>query len=243
MKKPELPLDCGLLEEKLGYSFKNKDLLLEALTHSSYINEHKNEKGRECNERLEFLGDSVLSIVVSTYLFSQYTSRQEGDLTKIRASVVCEKALAKYAKEISLGDYLYVGRGEEKGGGRTRASVTSDAFEAVLGAFYLDSGEDVEKIADFVLPFVKREIDYIRREDSFLDYKTALQQIVQQAGGERLEYTVIGEEGPDHDKTYTVAAMLNSNLIGKGVGGSKREAELAAAKNALKLFGGVPENS
>lgn len=243
MNTAGLPLDQSLLEKRLGYEFKNKALLRDALTHSSYINEHKNEKGRVCNERLEFLGDSVLSIVVSGYLFSHYSSRKEGDLTKIRASVVCEKALAKYAKEINLGDYLYMGRGEEKGGGRCRPSVTSDAFEAVLGAFYIDSDEDIDKIAEFVIPFVNGEIEYISREESFLDYKTALQQIVQQANGEKLEYAVIEEKGPDHDKSYTVAAMLNSNVIGRGTGSSKREAELAAAKNALKLFGGVPENN
>ncbi len=236
-----LPLDQSGLEKVLGYSFKNKELLSEALTHSSYINEHKKDYSGECNERLEFLGDSVLSIVVSYYLFSRYSSRQEGDLTKIRASVVCEKALAKYAKEISLGDYLRLGHGEEKNNGRSRASITSDAFEAVLGAFYIDSGRDCDLIAKFLLPFVKNEIEYINREESFIDYKTALQQIVQQADGERLEYIVIDEDGPDHHKTFTVEARLNSNVIGTGKGPSKREAELAAAKDALALFGGAPE--
>lgn len=236
-----LPLDQSGLEKILGYSFKNKALLSEALTHSSYINEHKKDYDGECNERLEFLGDSVLSIIVSDYLFSKYSSRQEGDLTKIRASVVCEKALAKYAKEISLGDYLHMGHGEEKNNGRSRASITSDAFEAVLGAFYMDSERNCDLIAEFLLPFVKKEIEYINREDSFIDYKTALQQIVQQADGERLEYIVVDEAGPDHHKTFTVEARLNSNVIGTGKGASKREAELAAAKEALALFGGAAE--
>lgn len=236
-----LPLDQSGLEKVLGYTFKNKELLSEALTHSSYINEHKRDYSGDCNERLEFLGDSVLSIVVSAYLFSRYRSRQEGDLTKIRASVVCEKALAKYAKEISLGDYLHMGNGEEKNNGRSRASITSDAFEAVLGAFYIDSDRDCDLIAKFLIPFVEREIEYINREESFIDYKTALQQIVQQADGENLEYIVVGECGPDHHKIFTVEARLNSNVIGTGKGSSKREAELMAAKEALELFGGVSE--
>lgn len=241
MSREKLPLDQSGLEKILGYSFKNKELLSEALTHSSYINEHKRDYNGDCNERLEFLGDSVLSIIVSGYLFSRYRSRQEGDLTKIRAAVVCEKALAKYAKEISLGDYLHMGNGEEKNNGRSRASITSDAFEAVLGAFYLDSDMDFDRISAFLMPFVEKEIEYINREDSFIDYKTALQQIVQQAEGEKLEYTVVDEVGPDHHKTFTVEARLNSNVIGTGKGPSKREAELMAAKEALELFGGVAE--
>lgn len=233
-----LPLDKALLEESLCYKFNNIQLLKEALTHSSYVNEHKGKgDAMECNERLEFLGDSVLSIIVSRYLFHQYTSRQEGDLTKIRAAVVCEKALAKYAKEINLGDYLYLGNGEEKNNGRTRASITSDAFEAVLGAMYIDTGYDADRVAEFLLPFVKQEIDFIRKGEAFTDYKTALQQITQQASGERLVYTVIGESGPDHEKIFTVEARLNSNVIGVGKGTSKRAAEQAAAQEALRLFG------
>lgn len=240
MKSEEtLPLEQAELEKVLGYSFKNKALLTEALTHSSYINEHKKEYTGDCNERLEFLGDSVLSIIVSDHIFSRYRSRQEGDLTKIRASVVCEKALAKYAKEIRLGDYLRMGHGEEKNNGRSRASITSDAFEAVLGAFYIDSDRNTDLIAKFLMPFIIKEIEYISREDSFIDYKTALQQIVQQAEGEKLEYAVVDESGPDHHKTFTVEARLNSNVIGRGEGPSKREAELAAAKEALELFGGA----
>ena len=233
-----LPLKSELLEERIGYSFENEELLFEALTHSSYVNEHKS-KGIEieCNERLEFLGDSVLSIIVSRYLFGEYSKRQEGDLTKIRAAVVCEKALAKYAKEISLGDFLMLGNGEEKNNGRTRASITSDAFEAVLGAFYIDSGYNADRVAKFLLPFVIKEIEFIRKGEAFTDYKTALQQIIQQASGERLVYTVIGESGPDHDKIFTVEARLNSNVIGVGSGTSKRAAEQSAAREALKLFG------
>ncbi len=233
-----LPLEKELLEKRIGYSFENKELLCEALTHSSYVNEHKGRgEELECNERLEFLGDSVLSIIVSRYLFGEYSSRQEGDLTKIRAAVVCEKALAKYAKEISLGDYLRLGNGEDKNNGRQRASITSDAFEALLGAFYIDSGYNAQRVSEFLLPFVKEEIEFIRKGTAFTDYKTALQQIIQQAEGERLEYTVVSEEGPDHDKTFTVEARLNSNVIGRGNGPSKRAAEQNAAKEALSLFG------
>lgn len=238
MNKTVLPLAKEGLCESLGYSFENEGLLTEALTHSSYVNEHKG-RGEEivCNERLEFLGDSVLSIIVSRYLFHEYASRQEGDLTKIRAAVVCEKALAKYAKEISLGDYLYLGNGEEKNNGRQRASITSDAFEAVLGAMYIDSGYNEDRVSRFLLPFVKREIEFIKKGEAFTDYKTALQQITQQANGERLVYTVIDESGPDHEKTFTVEARLNSNVIGVGKGSSKRAAEQAAAREALRLFG------
>ena len=231
-----LPLSQEKLEERIGYKFKNKELLHEALTHSSYINEHRDAK-EECNERLEFFGDSVLSVIVSRYLFSTFSSRQEGDLTKIRAAVVCEKALAKYAKEIDLGDYLRMGNGEEKTNGRHRASITSDAFEAVLAAMYIDTGYDSDRVAEFLMPFVVREIDDIRSGESFVDYKNALQQIIQQAEGERLQYSVIGEDGPDHEKVFTVEARLNSNIIGVGKGSSKREAEQNAAKEALKLFG------
>ena len=218
-----LPLAKELLEERIGYKFNNAELLTEALTHSSYINEHKGSD-LNCNERLEFLGDSVLSIVVSRYLFFQYSSRQEGDLTKIRAAVVCE-------------DYLYLGHGEDKNNGRTRASITSDAFEALLGAMYIDTDYDAERVSLFLMPFVKKEIDYIRKGEAFADYKTALQQIIQQANGERLVYTVVGESGPDHEKTFTVEARLNSNVIGVGSGSSKRAAEQAAAREALRLFG------
>lgn len=236
MSERILPLDPAGLEKKLSYTFKDKQLLLEALTHSSYINEHRTEN-EDCNERLEFFGDSVLSVIVSRYLFSKFTSRQEGDMTKIRAAVVCEKALAKYAREIDLGDYLRMGKGEEKTNGRQRASVTSDAFEAVLAAMYIDSGYDADTVANFLMPFVVREINDLNTGESFVDYKTSLQQIIQQADGERLQYAVVEESGPDHDKTFVVEARLNSNVIGVGRGSSKREAEQSAAKEALKLFG------
>ncbi len=232
-----LPLELSGLEKCLGYKFNNIDLLRTATTHSSYVNEVKTRgEVLECNERLEFLGDSVLSIIVSRYLFAEYKDIQEGDLTKIRASVVCEKALAKYSREIGLGNYLLLGRGEENNRGRERASIIADAFEAVLGAFYLDTNFNSEPIAKFLMPFVTKEIEFIRSSASFVDYKTTLQQIVQQANGERLEYVLVGERGPDHSKTFTVEARLNSNVIGSGEGASKREAEQMAAKKALEIF-------
>ncbi len=234
----EYPLSSEGLEVAVGYTFKDKGLLETALTHSSKSNEMKN-KGIivECNERLEFLGDSVLSIVVSQYLYSKYTAEQEGALTKIRSAVVCERALAKYAEKIRLGDYLHLGHGEEKNGGRHLPSIISDAFEALLGAMFTDLGQSTERIRDFVLPFVIEEIKDIESRSSFVDHKTALQQIVQQVAGEKLQYVLVGESGPDHNKTFEVEARLNSNVIGRGKGSTKREAEQNAAHEALTLFG------
>ena len=231
------PLPQNLLEKKLGYTFKDPSLLQSALYHSSYANELKSKGVTvQCNERLEFFGDSVLSLIVSDYLYFRYVANQEGDMTKIRAAVVCERALAKYAAKIGLGNYLYLGHGEDIDHGRERASITSDAFEAVLAAMYIDSGS-LDTVRDFLLPFVKEEIESIREKSSFMDYKTALQQIVQQVEGEILEYVLVGESGPDHCKTFDMEARLNSNVIGRGSAHSKREAEQLAAKEALVLFG------
>lgn len=231
------PLSQELLEKKLGYTFKDPSLLQSALYHSSYANELKSKGVTvQCNERLEFFGDSVLSLIVSDYLYFRYVANQEGDMTKIRAAVVCERALAKYAVQISLGNYLYLGHGEDINHGRERASITSDAFEAVLAAMYIDSGS-LDTVRNFLLPFVKEEIESIREKSSFMDYKTALQQIVQQVEGEILEYVLVGESGPDHCKTFDMEARLNSNVIGRGSAHSKREAEQLAAKEALVLFG------
>ncbi len=234
---PGLPLPQEELEKKLGHVFRDPSLLKLALTHSSYANElHMKNPRSECNERLEFFGDSVLSFLVSDYLYRHYRDVQEGDLTKIRAAVVCERALAKYAAQIGLGDYLLLGRGENTPQGRARASITSDAFEAVLAALYIDS-QDLETVRVFLMPFIRAEIREILRSSSFVDYKTTLQQIVQQSEGELLEYVLVGEEGPDHDKSFTIEARLNSNVIGKGSAHSKREAEQQAAREALTLFG------
>ncbi len=233
------PYDKRGLEEALGYKFNDISLLETALTHSSYSNELRlRHQACECNERLEFLGDSVLSIVVSEYLYAHYSRRPEGELTKMRAAVVCEDALSKFAKKIDLGSYLLLGHGEEKNNGRERKSITADAFEAVLASVYLDAGKHGKAmVARFVLPFIIEEIRQFESEGQHKDYKTLLQQIVQQAEGEKLEYVTVGESGPDHNKQFEVEARLNSNVIGRGTGRSKRAAEQNAAAEAIKLFG------
>ena len=227
------------LEAIIEYEFKNKEFLRTALTHSSYANELKaRKKSAECNERLEFLGDSVLSIIVSEYLFERYSSSPEGELTKFRAAVVQSGALASYARRISLGEFLYLGVGEEKNDGRERQSNLENAFEALLAAIYLDAGaEGKAAVKGFLLPFIKDEIKRVSDSGLHRDYKTELQQLIQQAEGDFLEYVTVGESGPDHKKTFSVEARLNSNVIGKGIGKTKREAEQNAAKKALELFG------
>ena len=232
MKTP----DFALLEKRIGYTFNNKALLRTALTHSSFSNEARSRGERViCNERLEFLGDSVLSLIVSKYLFERYKDRFEGELSRIRSFTVSEKPLAKYAKEIDLGSFLLLGKGELTGSGRDKPSILSDAFEALIAAIFLDSG--FEAASAFVLPFAVKNIDTIESENLTIDYKTMLQQIVQQEQGELLEYQLTGESGPAHDRSFSVCAMLNNNIIGRGSGHSKREAEQNAAKDALTLFG------
>jgi len=220
------------LEEKLGYQFKNGDLLTTALTHSSFANEHK-KSGIECNERLEFLGDSILGMITAEHLFRNEPGMPEGKMTRLRAELVCERSLVSVADELELGDYLKLGHGEESGGGRDRDSILADAFEAVIGAIYLDSGE--ESARKFIQKFV---FDAERGgEWSVTDYKTTLQEIVQKNRGELLSYRVIESNGPDHERSFTVEVMINSNHIGTGHGHSKKEAEQMAAKEALKLMG------
>lgn len=229
------------LEESIGYKFKEQRLLIEALTHSSYSNELKSKKiNLPCNERLEFLGDSVLSIIVSEYLYSSYKDVPEGELTKLRAAVVQSSALAGYARKIELGKYLYLGHGEEKCNGRERQSLLENAFEALLAAIYLDSGsKGKENVSAFLMPLVKDELARLGTRAISSDYKTELQQLIQQAEGDFLEYETVAESGPDHRKTFEVEARLNSNVIGRGVGKTKREAEQNAAKEALELFGAI----
>ena len=219
------------LQQVIHYQFHNITFLEVALTHSSYANEMRHQV--RYNERQEFLGDAVLSIIVSDYLFNNYTV-PEGDLTKLRAALVCERSLDVMANKIGLGDYLRLGHGEEMTGGRTRPSIIADAFEALIAAIYLDSG--IESAREFVLPFV---IEMLEHEDSlsFKDYKTILQEIIQQNPEEKLVYKLVGEQGPDHDKRFVVEVLLNSNVIGKGQGRSKKTAEQMAAKEALELMG------
>ena len=228
--------DFDRLERAIGYKFSNVEILKEALTHSSYAHELKTKKVEvRCNERLEFLGDTVLSIITSEYLFKKYSELPEGDLTHIRAALVQSQSLASYAKSIELGDYLYLGHGEEKN--RNRQSILEDAFEALLAAIYLDAGENgLETVRAFLIPIIQKRIE---SGESMLhsDAKTELQQITQVSDGAMPSYVIIGESGPDHAKTFEVEVRLNSNVIGHGVGRSKREAEQNAAREALKLFG------
>lgn len=215
------------LEQKIGYAFKNKALLKEALTHSSYANENPKSSAR-CNERLEFLGDSILSIIVSEYLFLEHPDIFEGELTRLRAALVCEDSLFGFAKQIDLGGHILLGRGEESSGGRGRASVLSDAFEALIAAIYLDGGMDAAR--PFVLGFAAPGEKKLARG---ADYKTELQELAQRDPGAELQYRLAGESGPDHNKTFTVEVLLGERVIGSGSGRSKKQAEQEAAKAAL----------
>lgn len=220
------------LEQKLEYRFQNSQYLRTALTHSSYANESKGSL--QSNERLEFLGDAVLSIVVSDYLFKNCPQLPEGELTKLRASLVCEKSLCRFSKEMEVGSYLLLSRGEQNSGGRERSSILADAFEAILAAIYLDGG--MEEARRFVMRFVEQDIKNSKPK-AFKDYKTMLQEIIQQNPEERLEYVLTGESGPDHNKHFTVEVRLNRNVVGRGGGRSKKEAEQQAAREALELMG------
>ena len=231
--------DICVLENALGYTFNDKAFLHEALTHSSYSNELKAKKQTcRCNERLEFLGDTVLSVVVSEYLFEIFPDLPEGELSTMRAALVQSQALAAYSRSFGVGEFLYLGNGEEKNDGRNRQSTLENAFEAIVAAIYLDAGErGFDEVKRLVLPIIKAQLADADFAINHTDAKTELQQLIQQTEGDFLEYKIIGESGPDHQKTFSVAAMLNSNVIGKGEGRSKREAEQAAAREALKLFG------
>ncbi|MBR4282695.1 MAG: ribonuclease III [Clostridia bacterium] len=220
------------LQQKIAYEFKDTKLLQNALTHSSYANEtHKPEMS---NERLEFLGDAVLSIIVSDYLFDHFRHIPEGELTRLRAASVCERSLCEFAKKLGLGQHLFLSRGEQNTGGRERSSILADAFEALIAAIYLDGG--IEKARSFVLSYVKESIEG-QQKVAFKDYKTALQEVIQQNPEDRLCYVPAGESGPDHNKTFRVEVTINSNVVGVGEGKSKKDAEQAAAKEALHLMG------
>lgn len=223
-------MNMSEFEKVIGYEFKNKSLLETALTHSSYANEK--QTGKDCNERLEFLGDSVLGVITADYFYHNLAHLPEGEMTKKRAACVCEKSLHGFAKQINLGKYLLLGRGEDNTGGRHRASILADAFEAVIGAIYLDGG--LENVRKFVLGFIK---EAAAKQLSLRDYKTELQEIIQKNPDEHLTYILVGESGPDHDKRFEVEVMLNSNVVGYGMGKSKKLAEQQAAKQALELMG------
>ncbi len=218
------------LEEKLGYVFRNPSLLSEALNHSSYANEHR-AQGESSNERLEFLGDSVLGFVTAEFLFELHRDLPEGDLTRQRAALVCEQSLHEVAKMLDLGKYLKLGKGEEAGGGRHRASILADATEAVFAAVYLDGGIEA---ASALIHRVLLDQEGEHAEQLVQDYKTALQELVQRKSGQQLSYRMVGESGPDHNKTFVAEVLLNGEGVGTGSGHSKKEAEQAAARAAIR---------
>ena len=230
-------MNYSKFENIIGYKFKNAELLSEALTHSSYANELIQKKiPAKSNERLEFLGDSVLEIISSTYLFNEFPSFSEGELTSLRSAIICTEALSSYAKKIGLGNLLLFSKGEGKEG-KFKDTNLEDAFEALLGAIYLDSGCNTDEVKVFLLPFLSDRVKSLKSgSEVIIDAKSKLQQIIQETPGEELTYVVTERTGPDHAPTFTVNALLNSNVIGTGVGTSKKQAEQNAAKEALKRF-------
>ena len=215
-------------EQIIGYTFRDKRLLLTALTHSSYANENAPMAN---NERMEFFGDAILEFVSSEYFFKNMKTATEGFLTRTRAAAVCEKSLAKFARSINLGSYLRLGKGLITEGGADSNAILSDAFEALIAAIYLDAG--IENAKNFILPFLAT----CERYEEFIDYKTILQEVVQANPGEMLEYAIVAEYGPEHERNYEAEVHLNSNIFSKGIGRSKKKAEQEAAKAALELMG------
>ena len=220
------------LEVAIGYRFRNLSLLQNALTHSSYANERWHNSLLS-NERLEFLGDSILGMLVAEYLFRNFPNRPEGELTRMRADMVCEKTLAAAANRIGLGEHLLLGHGEEQGGGRSRDSILADAVESVIAACFLDGG--VDAALKFVQQFILVEVPVSKLHNA--DYKTQLQELVQQKKNQVLSYALVGQSGPDHDKQFDVEVSLNGAVVGSGSGSSKKRAEQDAARTAIeKLF-------
>jgi len=219
------------LEAAIGYRFKDITLLQNALSHSSYANERWHDSLKS-NERLEFLGDSILGMVTAEYLYRNFPDRPEGDLTRMRADMVCERALAVVAERIGLGQHLLLGHGEEQGGGRTRDSILADAVESVIAACFLDGGMDAART--FINTFVLTEVPVKKLRNA--DYKTALQELVQQKKNQTLSYSLVAESGPDHDKHFTVEVSLNGKVVGTGDGRSKKKAEQDAAKAAIEAL-------
>lgn len=221
--------DLKHLERKLGIAFRNPELLRQAFTHSSYVNEHRMTVSRD-NERLEFLGDAVLELTVSEFLFSKYPDRTEGELTKQRASIVCEPSLVTFAEALSFGEYVLLGKGEEMTGGRQRPALLADVFESFVGALYLDQG--LEAVQGFLRTHMFPSISWEGRPQ-IIDYKTQLQELVQQTGSGNLEYRIVDERGPAHEKEFVAEVWMEDRLLGGGSGRSKKEAEQQAASQAL----------
>ena len=230
--------DALLLEAAIEYRFADVGFLECALTHTSYSNEQR-IRGIELksNERLEFLGDAILQMVISEYLYSNFSKYREGALTKMRQQLVCEKTLASVAMRISLGEYLNLGRGEELTDCRVRPKILADALEALIAAVYLDSA-DMDTCRSLILTLFREEINTVSTQKK-TDYKTMLQQLIEQDGTSELEYRIVDEAGPEHDKTFTVVAYINNNEVGKGTASTKKNAEMQAARAALSLFGVV----
>ncbi|MBR2890636.1 MAG: ribonuclease III [Oscillospiraceae bacterium] len=217
------------LETAIGYRFNNITLLQNALTHSSYANERWHDSLRS-NERLEFLGDSILGMVVAEHLYRNFPDRPEGELTRMRADMVCETSLANVANQLGLGTHLLLGHGEEQGGGRTRPSILADAVESVIAASFLDGG--MEAAGGFIRRFILTNVPVTRLQNR--DYKTALQELVQQKKNQVLSYALVGDSGPDHDKNFQVEVSLNGTVVGAGMGSSKKRAEQDAARAAME---------
>ena len=217
------------LEAAIGYRFSDITLLQNALSHSSYANERYHDSLKS-NERLEFLGDSILGMIVAEYLYRNFPNRPEGELTCMRADMVCEQALALIAEKIRLGDHLMLGHGETQSGGKKRASILADAVESVIAACFLDGGMDAARA--FVETFVLCDVPVTKLHN--IDYKTALQELVQKKKNQVLEYRLVGESGPDHDKQFEIEVLLNDSVVGKGIGRSKKRAEQDAARSALE---------
>lgn len=219
-----------MLEKKLEYSFRDRDIIIQALVHSSFANE-KGQKDIISYERLEFLGDAILQLIISEYLFTKYPDFPEGELTKFRSRIVCEATLVDCAKALDLGEYMYFGRGEELTGGRERASILADCFESVVAAIYLDGG--MSSAQTFVLRIMETKIIDAVTGKIFIDYKTRLQEVIQAQKITQIRYVVLDEQGPDHSKTFQMNVIINDQVVGTGSGRSKKEAEQLAAKMAL----------
>ena len=221
-------MDLKIFEKEIGYDFKDKTLLKKALTHTSYAYENKIES----NEKLEFLGDSILEFISSKYLFNNYTKLKEGEMTKVRATVVCEKSLYNVAKMHNFSDFLYLGKSEQISHGKDRPAILADSVEAVIAAIYIDGGLD--EAENFIINNLKTAIEEASKNVGLKDYKTVLQEKLQENGDVHIEYQIIKEEGPDHDKTFVAEVKCNGKILANGIGKSKKEAEMQAAKKALE---------
>ncbi|HAE62848.1 MAG TPA: ribonuclease III [Eubacteriaceae bacterium] len=229
-------MEVKSLEKKIGYKFNDRALIKTAITHSSFINEKSHARN---NERLEFLGDAVLELVISEYLYNKFPERLEGELTKIRAKIVCTESLSNVSANNNFGRYIYMGKGEENTGGRERKSILANTFEAITGAVYLDGG--IDEARKFILHFLKKNINDATNGKLVFDYKTKLQEVVQQSQGSVIEYIVEKETGPEHNKIFYVSLLLDSKLIGRGSGKNKKEAEQKAAYYGLVHLGVLNE--